>query len=134
MVDDLLYRDLVYKVQGVLFSVYKELGPAFKEAAYQKAIAHEFENQGITFDRERVFRISYKSEQVGVFRPDFVVEDKIILEIKAVAKMPKVFETQLFYYLKATNFKLGLLANFGCDGGVDIRRRIYDTARKTREI
>jgi len=116
MVRELLYKDLVYKVQGVLFSVYKELGPAFKEAAYQKAIAHEFENQGITFDRERVFRISYKRE------------------IKAVAKMPKVFETQLFYYLKATNFKLGLLANFGCDGGVDIRRRIYDTARKTREI
>ena len=134
MVDELLYKDLVYKVQGVLFSVYKELGPAFKESVYQKALAHEFKNQGIAFDRERVFKINYKDEQVGMFRPDFVVEDKIILEIKAVPKMPKVFETQLFYYLKATNFKLGLLANFGCDNGVDIRRRIYDTARKISRL
>ncbi len=69
-----------------------------------------------------------------MFRPDFIIEDKIILEIKAIPQMPSVFETQLFYYLKATNYKLGLLANFGCDGGVDIKRRIYDTARKVSRL
>ncbi len=128
--EDLLYKDLVYKIQGALFSVYKELGPAFKESVYQKAIAQEFVNQDIAFEQERVFKINYKDTEVGMFRPDFIVEDKIILEIKAVPQMPSVFETQLFYYLKATNYKLGLLANFGCDRGVDIRRRVYDTARK----
>jgi len=132
--EELLYKELVYKIQGALFSVYKELGPAFKEVVYQKAIAQEFKSQGIVFDSERRFRITYKGLEVGTFRPDFVVEDKVILEIKAVPKMPTVFETQLFYYLKATNYKLGLLANFGCEGGVDIRRRIYDKVRETRRV
>lgn len=127
---DLLYKDLVYKIQGALFEVYKELGPSYKEKAYQKAISKEFKLRKIKFEREKGFRVKYKGESVGGFRPDFIVEGEVVLEIKAVHKMPKVFEDQLFYYLKATDFKLGLLANFGCAGGVDIRRRVFDKARK----
>jgi len=127
---DLLYKDLAYKIRGVLFEVYKRLGSGFKEIVYQNAIEEEFKKQKIKSEKERSLKIKYKGKLVGFYKADFIIEDKIILEIKAVPEMPKYFEAQLFNYLKATNYKLGLLVNFGCDGGVDIRRRIYDLARK----
>lgn len=132
MVKDLLYKKLVYKIQGVVFEVYKELGPGFKESIYQQALEEEFNHQRIPFQKEVPLEISYKDKKVGLYRPDFIVDEKVILEVKAVPQMPLYFETQLYYYLKATNYKLGLLVNFGCDGGVDIRRRILTRkARKT---
>ncbi len=132
MVKDLLYKDLVYKIQGVLFEVYKNLGAGFKELIYQNALEEEFKKKEISFVREKTLKIKYKGKVVGFYKPDFIVKNKIILEIKAVPKMPTYFETQLFNYLKATDYKLGLLVNFGCDGGVDIRRRIL--TRKTRKF
>ena len=131
-VDKLLYKDLVYKVQGAFFEIYKTLGPGFKESIYQNAIEEELEKQKIAYRREPSLTIKYKAKEVGYYRPDFIIDEKIILEIKAVPEMPMYFETQLYYYLKATNYKLGLLVNFGSDGGVDIRRRIYDLARTKR--
>jgi len=132
MKEDLLYKDLVYKIQGILFEIYKTLGPGFKEIVYQNAIEEEFKRQKILFSKEPSLKIAYKEKIVGFYKPDFIVDGKIILEIKAVPEMPTYFETQLFYYLKATDYKLGLLVNFGCDGGVDIRRRIYDLVRKIK--
>jgi len=129
MVKDLLYKNLVYKIQGALFEIYKTLGAGFKELIYQNAIEEELNRQNILFEREYSLKIKYKGKLVGFYKPDFIIEDKIILEIKAVLEMPVYFETQLFNYLKATNYKLGLLVNFGCDGGIDIRRRIYDKVR-----
>jgi len=130
MVKDLLYKDLVYKIQGVLFEIYKTIGAGFKESIYQNAIEKELNIQEIRFEKERSLKIKYKEKLVGTYRPDFIVEDKVILEIKAVPEMPTYFEVQLFNYLKATDYKLGLLVNFGSEKGVDIRRRIYDRARK----
>lgn len=130
--NDLLYKDLVYKVQGALFEIYKTLGPGFKESIYQNAIEEELRTQKIDFRREHSLKIEYKSKEVGFYRPDFIIDEKIILEIKAVPETLMYFETQLYYYLKATNYKLGLLVNFGSDGGVDIRRRIYDLVRDRR--
>lgn len=132
MVKDLLYKDLAYKTQGVLFEVYKTLGFGFKELIYQNALELELDRQEIDFKREPFLRIKYRGKEVGSYRPDFVIKNRIVLEIKAVPEMPAYFETQLYYYLKATNYKLGLLVNFGSDGGFDIRRRIYDLARKSR--
>lgn len=129
MSKNILYKDLAYKIQGIIFEIYKNLGAGFKELIYQNAIEEEFNSQKILFEREKSLRIKYKNKLVGFYKVDFIIEDKIILEIKAVPEMPKYFETQLFNYLKATDYKLGLLVNFGCDGGVDIRRRIYDTVR-----
>ena len=65
---------------------------------------------------------------MGIYEPDFVIEDKIIVEIKSVLTMPKVFENQLYYYLKGTNYKVGYLVNFGNEH-IDIRRRVYDQIR-----
>ena len=70
----------------------------------------------------------FKGKKVGIYEPDFVVDNKIIIEIKSVLNMPKVFENQLYYYLKGTSYKVGYLVNFGNEH-IDIRRRIYDKVR-----
>lgn len=110
---DLLYADLTYKVRGAIFTVYNQLGYGHKEQVYQKALACELEDIGIVYKREVSLGVKYKDKVVGNYRPDFVVDDKIILEIKAVELITKAFETQLINYLKTTDYSLGLLINFG---------------------
>ena len=73
--------------------------------------------------------IFFKGEEVGIYEPDFIIDGKVLIGIKAVPEMPKIYEVQLFYYLKGTEYKLGLLVNFGGDK-LEIKRRIYQTARK----
>lgn len=110
---DLLYSDLTYKIRGALFNVYNELGYGHKEQVYQRALTSEFQELKIAYKQEKSLSVTYKGKQVGNYRPDFVIEEKIILEIKAVEFITKVFGTQLINYLKTTGFKLGLLVNFG---------------------
>lgn len=126
---DLLYEDLTYKVRGAMFAVHKELGPGHKESVYKKALAKELTEQDIPFETEKVLDVVYKDEKVGVYRPDFIIDDKVIIEIKAVSFLPRGAETQMSYYLRGTKYKLGLLVNFG-SRRLDIRRRIYDTSRQ----
>lgn len=121
---DLLYEDLTYKVRGAIFAVYNGLGYGHKEDVYQKALVKELAIQSISFTRETPLKVSYKGEIVGNYRPDFVIEDKIILELKATEFIPKVFEAQLLHYLKTTGFSLGLLVNFGAPK-VIIKRFIW---------
>lgn len=126
--DDYLYEELSYKLRGALFEVYNILGPGFKESAYHNALAKEFRLRGIPFEEKKRLSITYKDEQVGIYEPDFVVDDKIIVEIKATPETAPVYETQLYYYLKGTDYKLGFLVNFG-GKELEIRRRIYDKPR-----
>jgi len=127
-VPDFLYEDLSYKIRGCAFRVYNILGFGHKENIYQKALASEFENTGVSFEKEKVLPIIYNQKKVGTYKPDFVIENKIIIEIKAVPLMPKDYETQLTYYLKGTNYKLGFLINFGSKK-LDIRRRVWTPVR-----
>ncbi len=126
-VNDFLYEDASYKLRGCVFRVYNTLGFGHKEGVYQKALAEEFLKSGLTFEREKTIPIIYNGKQVGTYRPDFTIEGTIILEIKAVEFMPKSYETQLVYYLKGTNYKLGFLVNFGA-AKLDMRRRVYTPA------
>jgi len=128
LVDDLIYKDLAYKIVGCFYNVYNELGPGFKESVYHRALAIEFDIQGIPHEEEKRIAIEYKSRNAGYYTPDFIIDKKIIVEIKAVDNMPKLYETQLYYYLKGTKYKLGYIVNFGSEK-LDIRRRAYDTAR-----
>lgn len=123
-VKNFLYEDLSYKIRGCVFKVYNILGFGHKEDVYQNALAAELKEAGINFEREKVLIVMYNGERVGIYRPDFVIENKIIIEIKAVSIMPKNYETQLTYYLKGTNYKLGFLVNFGGQK-LDIRRRVW---------
>lgn len=123
--DKLLYEDLTYKIRGAIFNVHSSLGPVHKESVYQKALAKEFREQKIPFKQEVPLKVMYKGEKVGVYKLDFIVDDKVILEIKAVDFIPQTFKTQLSYYLKGTGYKVGLLVNFGVPKA-QIFRRIYE--------
>jgi len=123
-VQDFLYEDLSYKIRGCAFRIYNVLGFGHKEVVYQKALAIEFERASIPFEREKILPVIYESKKVGIYKPDFVVEDKVLIELKAVPFVPKDFEVQLTYYLKSTNYKLGFLINFGAKR-FDIRRRVW---------
>jgi len=128
-VGDLIYKELSYKVVGCFYNVYNELGSGFKESVYHKALAIEFDIQGIPCEEEKRIAIEYKSKNAGYYIPDFIIDRKIIVEIKVVDNMPKLYETQLYYYLKGTDYKLGYIVNFGASK-IDVRRRIYESARK----
>jgi len=123
-VNDFLYEDLSYEIRGCVFKVYNTLGFGHKENIYQKALENEFKNLEINFDKEKALPIIYDRKKVGIYKPDFIIDNKIIVEIKAVSFMPKDYETQLTYYLKGTNYKLGFLINFGSHK-LDIRCRIW---------
>src|SRR3989338_3976004 len=123
-VQDFLYEDLSYAIRGCAFRIYNVLGFGHKETVYQKALGIEFERAGILFEREKILPVVYESKKVGIYKPDFVVEDKVLIELKAVPFVPKDFEVQLTYYLKSTNYKLGFLINFGSKR-LDIRRRVW---------
>ncbi len=121
---DLLYADLTYRVRGAIFNVYNELGFGHKEQVYQKALGKELHSINLPHKQEVDLAVKYKDEVVGKYRPDFVIDQKIIIEIKALDYMPSSFEDQLLHYLKTTGFKLGLLVNFGTPK-LYIRRLIW---------
>lgn len=128
---DLLYPELSYKITGAIFAVWKELGPAFKESIYQKALEKEFAKREISFESQKQIPIFYNNEKVGIYTPDFIIDDKILLEIKYLPILTFREKKQAWHYLKGSNFKLLLLVNFG-GRKLEIKRWIYDKARKTK--
>ncbi|MEI6810812.1 MAG: GxxExxY protein [Candidatus Nomurabacteria bacterium] len=126
--DNLLYRDLTYKIREAIFTVKKELGSGHKEVVYQRSLAEEFTKREIKFDREKQIPIFYNKKKVGIYQPDFVVENSVIVELKTVPRITAIEKKQLWNYLKGSEYKLGLLVNFG-HIELEIERVIYDTAR-----
>lgn len=124
----LLYKELSYNIQGCFYDVYNTLGPAHKEQVYHESLKLSFAENNISFESKKRIQILFKGKKVGIYEPDFVVENKIIIEIKSVLNLPKVFENQIYYYLKGTQYKVGYLVNFGNEH-IDIRRRVYDKVR-----
>ncbi len=113
---ELLYKDESYQLLGVLFDVHNELGGGFLEAVYSDAIKHELQLRNIPFEREKQYKIRYKD----IFLPhhyyaDFVVFDKIILEIKSTTNLNDRHTAQCLNYLKISGNKLAILANFEAD-------------------
>lgn len=119
-----VYKDLTEKIIGCCYNVHNVLGSGHKESVYKQALCKEFEKQNINFIQEVSLPVKYQGDPVGIYRADFVIEGKILLEIKAVEFMPKNYEIQLLHYLKTTGYKVGLLINFGAKS-VQIRRRIW---------
>jgi GxxExxY protein len=116
---------LTEKIIGCCFEVHNDLGPGFNEKAYQKALALLFEKNGLTFETEKSFIINYLGRIVGEFRVDFLVEAKVVLEIKAVSgDLQAVFGYQVLSYLKASGLHIGLLVNFG-EKSCEVKRFIY---------
>ncbi|HPG30226.1 MAG TPA: GxxExxY protein [bacterium] len=124
---DLLYKDEVYKIVGAAFEVYNELGNGFLEAVYQEALEIEFDLQNIKFIPQNELSINYKSKKLKQrYKPDFIVFDKIIVEIKSIKKLTENDIAQIIHYLKATGIKLGLLINFGNANKLEWERIILE--------
>ena len=109
----ILFKELCYEVVGASQEVHRLLGPGFLESVYEHALAHELTLRGIAFERQVPLNVTYKEICAGEFRADFVVDDKIILEIKAASSLVPAFDAQALHYLAITKFRLALLINFG---------------------
>ena len=105
--------DLTGKIIKCAIEVHNHLGNGFQEVIYQRALAIEFSNQYIDFEREFEMPIFYKGEQIGTRRVDFFVEGKVMVELKALIKLEDVHLVQAINYLEAYNMEIGLLINFG---------------------
>ncbi len=108
-----LYSDLTGKIIGCAMEVHRTLGNGFQEVIYQRALEIEMANQGLAFSREHEMEITYKGVKIGNRRVDFFVEEKVMVEIKAVIQLEDVHLAQAINYLEAYRLEVGLLLNFG---------------------
>jgi GxxExxY protein len=127
--DKMLYQDQTFKIRGAVFDVYKKLKNFQKEKVYQDALCIGLKKSGFRVEKEKRINIYYEDQKVGTYIPDIVVEGIILIEIKAKIMLTKDDIAQFWHYLRNSDYKLGLLINFGSPNKVQIIRRIYDTAR-----
>jgi len=106
-------NELTHKIIGCAMTVHNILGNGFQEVIYQRALAIEFERQNISFEREKEMEILYRDIHIGTRRVDFFVEEKVMVEIKAVSELLPVHKAQAINYCEAYGIPHGLLINFG---------------------
>lgn len=107
------YSELTSKIIGCAMKVHSALGNGFQEVIYQRALVIEMEDSGLAFSREHEMPIYYKQKQIGTRRVDFLVEEKIAVELKAITCLEDVHLAQAINYLEAYDLEIGLLINFG---------------------
>ena len=116
-------NDITYEIRGAIYDVYKALGPGLLESVYEEALVFELEQRGLSVERQKQVPIIYKGNVLKTeLRLDLLVEDKVIVELKSVEEMKKVFSKQLLTYLRLLDKKVGLLVNFNTD---NILQSIY---------
>ncbi len=125
---EMKHEELTQKIIGVFYEVYNELGHGFLESVYEKAMAIAFHEKGIIFEQQVEIPVWFHGQRAGIFFADIVVENTVILELKAVRSLDPAHEAQLLNYLRATEIEVGLLLNFGVRP--EVKRRIYDNPRK----
>ena len=107
------YSALTEKIIGCAMEVHKLLGNGFQEVIYQRALAIEFDLQGLSYEREKEMPVFYKERQIGTRRVDFLVENVVSVELKAITQLENTNLTQAINYLEAYDLEIGLLLNFG---------------------
>ena len=118
-------KEQSYAINGAAMNVYNALGHGFLEAVYQEALELEFIKRGIPYEREKELKIFYEGKELRqTYKADFVCYGDIIVELKAVAHLDDSHRSQVFNYLKATGFKLGLLYNFGHYNGLEWEQKM----------
>ncbi len=112
---ELVYPELSYQVVGAAMEVHNVLGSGFLEAVYEQCLSDELNLRGISNRRQVSLPVFYKGNQVGDYRADLIVDEKIIVEIKAMSSLIPIHEAQAIHYLAATGLPLALLINFGAE-------------------
>jgi GxxExxY protein len=127
-----LHQDITEKIIKSFYQVYNTLGYGFLERVYQKALLIELKKSGFTCNEEYPVKVYYDEIQVGDYRADIIVENKVIIENKASEAICEEHEFQLINYLKATEIEIGLLLNFGKKP--EFRRKIFTNNKQCSEI
>jgi GxxExxY protein len=122
------YEEITEKIIKIFYKIYNTLGYGFLEKVYEKAMSIELKQAHINFQNQYPINIYYDGEIIGEYIADFIIEDKIILEIKAIKIISKQDENQLLNYLTATKYEVGLLLNYGIKP--EIKRKVYDNNLK----
>ena len=121
----LLYENLTYKIIGAAKEVYRELGPGYLEGVYEDALCYELNLLGIPYQRQIDLDVEYKNTIFErKFRADLLIDNKVLVENKAIKKVTNNDEAQLINYLKTTRLRVGLLFNFGAEK-FEMIRRVY---------
>ena len=128
MENDYLYQDLTAEIIRCFYIVYNKLGYGFLEKVYEKALKFELEKAGFQVERQKPINVYYETELVGEYYADLLVENKVIIELKASVAMCEEHENQLINYLKATEVEVGLLLNFGKKP--EIKRKAFSNSNK----
>ena len=123
---DLIYPELSYKLVGLAYNVFNELGHGHLEKIYQKAYAKELKEAGIVFKEQAPYQVIYKEEVIGNNYLDFLIEEKVIIELKRSDFYSKKHIDQVSNYIKVSNLKLAILINF-TSNGVRIKRIVNET-------
>ena len=119
--------DITYVIRGAIYDVYKELGPGLLESVYEEALCFELERRGLKVERQVQVPVIYKGNVLKTeLRLDVLVEDKVIVELKSVEEMKKVFSKQLLTYLRLMDKSVGLLVNFNTDDILKSMHRIVN--------
>jgi GxxExxY protein len=127
----MIKNDLTYKIIGCAMKVHKKMGPGFQEVIYQRCLAIELERAGVSFVREQEQKVYYDSIEVGTRRADFVVENQIVVELKALVQLEDVHLAQAKNYTVAYDFPLGLLINFG---GKSLEHKLLFNNRQNQDL
>ena len=125
-----LYQNLTGQIIRCFYEVYGQLGYGFLEKVYEHSMIIELDRAGLHARSQQPLKVVYKGDVVGDYLADIVVEEAVVIELKAVDVLVQEHEAQLINYLKATNIEVGLLLNFG--KRPEIRRKIFTNDRKAR--
>ena len=129
MDNKLLYEKETYEIKKACIEVKNHLGCGFLEKVYENALKYELEINSFNVKQQNNISVFYKNQNVGDYTPDLIVNDCIIIELKAVKQLDDIMKAQIINYLKATGFKLGLLINFSTKtNSFDFERIVYETA------
>lgn len=124
------HQELTKSIIGIYYNVYNELGYGFLEKVYHRAMIIELNKNGYEVEHEKKIEVFYKSEVVGIYIPDLIINKAVILELKCVEYLIEAHENQLINYLKATECEVGLVLNFGKDP--QFKRKIFTNDLKKR--
>ena len=108
-------KEVTERIISCAMEVHSTLGPGLLESIYEEALAHEFTLRGITYEKQKEIALKYKGKEIGKHRIDYLIENEVIVELKAVETMVKIYEAQILTYLKATDKRVALLINFNVE-------------------
>lgn len=130
---DLILKEEVFTIIGAALEVYNELKPGFLEPIYHEALEMEFADRGVPFHSQKELQVYYKSRLLKkTYLADFLVFEKVIVEIKALDRLTSREEAQLLNYLKATRLEVGILINFGAANNLEWKRMVWTNKPKSQ--